>query len=86
MERMEKEGKIATCGKGRAEAKKGPHVSSSQQEVLTPGKQYLKGGHKKEGDRVFSRVCCDRTRGNGFKLKKKKGRFRWNIWKKFFLQ
>lgn len=48
MERMEKEGKIATCGKGRAEAKKGPHVSSSQQEMLTPGKQYLKGAVRKK--------------------------------------
>ena len=25
---------------------------------------YQKGGYKKEGDRVFSRVCCNRTRGN----------------------
>ena len=33
--------------------------------------QYLKTGYKKEGNRLFSRVCCDRTRGNGFKLKKK---------------
>ena len=24
---------------------------------------YLKGGYKKEGDRLFSRVCYDRTRG-----------------------
>jgi len=31
--------------------------------------QYLKWGYKKEGDRLFSRVCCDWTRGNGFKLK-----------------
>ena len=28
--------------------------------------QYLKRGYKKEGDRLFSRVCCDGTRGNGF--------------------
>ena len=26
--------------------------------------QYLKGGCKKEGDRLFSGVCGDRTRGN----------------------
>ena len=34
----------------------------------------LKGIYKNEGDRLFSRVCGDRTRGNGFKLKE--GRFR----------
>ncbi|KFR01382.1 hypothetical protein Y956_00833, partial [Nipponia nippon] len=44
--------------------------------------QYLKGAHKKDGDRLFSRACCDRTRGNGFKLKE--GRFRLDIRKKFF--
>ena len=31
--------------------------------------QYLKRGYKKEMDRLFSRVCGDRTKGNGFKLK-----------------
>ncbi|KAK4810744.1 hypothetical protein QYF61_007718 [Mycteria americana] len=44
--------------------------------------QYLKGAYKKDGDRLFSRACCDRTRGNGFKLKE--GRFRLDIRKKFF--
>ena len=51
---------------------------------LTVDLQYLKVGYKKEGDRLSSRVCCDRTRGNGFNLKE--GRFRLDIRKKFFLQ
>ena len=44
--------------------------------------QYLKGGCKKEEDRHFSRVCCDRTRRNGFKLEQ--GRFWLEIGEKFF--
>jgi len=43
--------------------------------------QYLKGPYKKDEDRLFSRACCDRSRGNGFKLKE--GRFRLDIRKKF---
>ena len=42
----------------------------------------LKGAYKKDGDRLFSRACGYRTRGNGFKLKE--GRFRLDIKKKFF--
>ena len=37
---------------------------------LTVDLQYLKVSYKKEGDRLFSRVCGDRTRRNGFKLKR----------------
>ena len=44
--------------------------------------QYLKGDYKKEEDRIFSRICCDRTRENGFQLKE--GRFRLRITKKLF--
>ncbi|KAK4826184.1 hypothetical protein QYF61_006128 [Mycteria americana] len=32
--------------------------------------QYLKGAYKKAGEGLFTRACSDRTRGNGFKLKK----------------
>ena len=49
---------------------------------LTEAFQYLKGAYKKDWDRLFSRACSTRTRGNGFKLKE--GRFRLNIKKKFF--
>jgi len=43
--------------------------------------QYVKGDYKKEGDRLFSRVCCDRTRGNGFQQEK---RLRLDVRKTFF--
>ena len=42
--------------------------------------QFLKGSCKKEGNKHFSRVCCDR--GNGFKLKER--RLKFHIRKKFF--
>jgi len=44
--------------------------------------QYLKGSYRKEGDRLFSTVCGDRTRGNVFKFKE--DRFRLDIRKKSY--
>ncbi|KFQ50801.1 hypothetical protein N334_13069, partial [Pelecanus crispus] len=44
--------------------------------------QYLKGPYNKDGDKLFSTACCDRARGNGFKLKE--GGFRLDVRKKFF--
>jgi len=44
--------------------------------------QYLKGAYRKDGEGRFIRVCSDRTRRNGCKLKE--GRFRLHIRKKFF--
>jgi len=44
--------------------------------------QYLKGAYRKEGENLFSKAFCDRTRNNDFKLKK--GRFKLDIKKKFF--
>jgi len=31
--------------------------------------QYLKEAYRKDGDNLFSRACCDRTRSNDFKLR-----------------
>ena len=45
--------------------------------------RYLKGGCKKEEDRLLSEICCDRIRGNGLQLKE--GRFRLDIRKKLFM-
>jgi len=44
--------------------------------------QYLKAAYRKDGEGLFTRVCSDRTRGNGSKLKE--GRSRLGIRKKFF--
>ena len=46
--------------------------------------QYLKGAHKQEGEQMFTRMDSDRTRGND--LKRRQGRFRLDIRRKFFTQ
>ncbi|KFQ63117.1 hypothetical protein N334_14364, partial [Pelecanus crispus] len=43
---------------------------------------YLKGAYRKDGNNLFSKACCDRTRNNGFKLKQ--NRFKLDIRKNFF--
>ncbi|TRZ26039.1 hypothetical protein HGM15179_001062 [Zosterops borbonicus] len=49
---------------------------------LIAGFQDLKGTYKKDGEGLFTRVCSEKTRGNGFKLKE--SNFRLTIRKKFF--
>jgi len=44
--------------------------------------QDLKGAYKQEGSQLFERGDNSRTRGNGLKLKE--GRFRLDVWGKFF--
>ena len=46
--------------------------------------QYLKGAYKQEGEWLFTRVDSDRTRGNGFKMRR--GRFGLDMRRKFFTQ
>ena len=45
--------------------------------------QNLKGSYRKEGFRLLSRACGDRTSGNCFRLKE--GKFRLDIMKKSFI-
>ena len=44
--------------------------------------QYLKGAYKQKGERLFTRMDSDRTRGNDFKLKE--GRSLLDVRGKFF--
>ena len=44
--------------------------------------QYLEEAYKKDGENLFIKACCDRTRSNGFKLRE--SRFRRDIRKKLF--
>jgi len=43
--------------------------------------QYLKGAYKKDRERLSTRACSDRTKGNGYKLRE--GGFRLDIRKNF---
>ena len=46
--------------------------------------QSLKGAYEQEGERLFTRVDSDRTRGNGLNLRQE--RFRLDTGRKFFTQ
>jgi len=45
--------------------------------------QYIKGAYRRDGERLFTKVCSDRTRHGAFKLKE--DRFRLDMRKKFFM-
>jgi len=49
---------------------------------LTAAFQYLEGAYRKDGENIFSRACCDRTKSNGFKPRE--GRFRLYTKKKWW--
>ena len=60
---------------------------SSQNETLSPASyhsQDSKGAYKQEGERSFTRVYSDRTRGNGFPPRR--GAFWLHSRRKFFTQ
>jgi len=56
---------------------------SRLQADLTVAFQYLKGTYEKHRDKLLSRACSNRPRGNSFKLKA--GRFRPDTRKIFFI-
>jgi len=60
---------------------------SSLQKRRLPGDliaafQFFKGAYRKDGENLFHKACCDRTKSNGFQLRECK--FRLAIRKKFF--
>jgi len=69
----------------RGQAERSGAVQPGEEKALgrpESGPAVSKGDCKREGDRLFSDVCCDSARGNGVKLKA--GRFRLDISKKLF--
>ena len=44
--------------------------SASRREGLIVAFRHVKGAYKNDGERLFTRVCSDRTGGNGFEMKR----------------
>jgi len=74
MEHLSHEGRLKELGLFSLETRR-------LQRDLTVAFQYLKWSYRKEGDRLFTRLCGHRTRGNDFRLKE--GRFMLVIWRSF---
>jgi len=64
--------------------RRNPALGEEKAQDLIVAIQYLKGAYKQEGEWLFTWVDSDRTRGNGFKLRR--GRFMSDIKRKFFTQ
>jgi len=67
------------CTQGKEEQKYNKIISKSI--IFLSLFQYFIGAYKQDEDRLFSRDCCNMTRGNSFNLRE--GRFRLDIKQKF---
>jgi len=81
IEQGERKGLVLSSSPPRKHKNREAEKLRTQGDLVTAF-QYLKRAYRKDGEHIFTRACCSRTRSNGFKLRE--GRFRLDIRKKFF--